>query len=131
MTGKECIPDWVAQILDCRAVDPENVFLCVAWLYRPEDLTKGREPHHATNEVLPSNEIAIINGTTVNYAAKYPRYWSEDDGEFIDEDRLLWRQTYNFHTGKCHPPLRKHCICKGVANPDKTLLNCTNEACNE
>ena len=71
---------WKAKVLEVRALDSEHVYVRVAWLNRPEDLDTGRKPYHGRNELIPTNQIDIIDAMTVN--GKLPVYdWNEEDDE--------------------------------------------------
>jgi hypothetical protein len=52
---------WVGRILEIRSSDQENVHILINWYSRPEDLPKGRRPHHGMNEVLATNDVDIIS----------------------------------------------------------------------
>jgi hypothetical protein len=52
---------WVGRILEIRALDHTNVFVLVNWYNRPEDLPKGRQPHHGMSEILATNDVDIIS----------------------------------------------------------------------
>jgi hypothetical protein len=56
---------WVARILEIRALDGQNVFARVFWMYWPDELpagtiggrksVKGRQPYHGEHELIASN----------------------------------------------------------------------------
>lgn len=60
---------WIGRVLEVRAIDVENVFARVAWMYRPGDLSHskdfdgkwviGRQPYHGVNEVVCSNHSKL------------------------------------------------------------------------
>jgi hypothetical protein len=52
---------WVGRIIEIRAINRENVYLLMNWYNRPEDLPRGREPHHGMNEVIATNDVDIIS----------------------------------------------------------------------
>lgn len=52
---------WVGRILEIRAIDQINVFILINWYNRPEDLPKGRQPHHSMNEILATNDVDIVS----------------------------------------------------------------------
>jgi hypothetical protein len=81
----ELCTDWRAQ---------HHVYLRVCWLYRPEDLPGGRKPYHGLNELIASNDMAIIDATTVDGRANVI-HWQEqkDEGEVLNPLQLFWRQT--------------------------------------
>lgn len=51
---------WLGRIIEIRALDQVNVFILVNWYNRPEDLAKGRAPHHSMNEILATNDVDVI-----------------------------------------------------------------------
>ena len=80
---------WKAKVLEVRALDSEHVFLRLAWLNRPEDLQSGRKPYHGKHELIPTNEMDIIDAMTVNGSLTVV-HWDEtdDDAALPDEVRL-------------------------------------------
>lgn len=82
-----------------RALDQEHVYVRVAWFNRPEDLPTGRQPYHGKNELIPSNEMDIIDAMAVNGRLEVI-HWDEfdDDSAMMPEDQYFWRQTYEFLT---------------------------------
>ncbi|KAL9113415.1 MAG: hypothetical protein Q9227_002456 [Pyrenula ochraceoflavens] len=119
--------NWIAKVLEVRAVDPQHVYLRVFWLYWPEELPGGRQAHHGDSEVVMSNHMEIVDAMTV--AGKVDvSHWREEDGE-EELAQLYWRQTYNVQgNGKLSEP-RRHCICEDHYNPDTTLLKCPDPQC--
>lgn len=55
--------DWKAKVLEVRALDEEHVYIRVSWLNRPEDLAGGRRDCHGKNELVPTNQMDIIDAT--------------------------------------------------------------------
>lgn len=92
---------WKARVLEVRALDSEHVYIRVAWLNRPEDLSIGRKPHHGKNELIPSNQMDIIDAMAVNGSLEV-MHWDEADDEsaLMNEDQYFWRQTYDFAGSK-------------------------------
>lgn len=87
---------WKAKVLEVRALNPEHVYLRVAWLNRPEDLPGGREPHHGRNELIPTNQMDIIDAMTVNGAIEVAHWDQYDDESPSFQDQYYWRQTMDF-----------------------------------
>jgi len=90
------VKGWVAKILEIRSGDSGdslNIYVRVYWMYRPEDLPKGRQPYHGENELIASNEMAIIEAQTIQSHANV-EYWDEkvETGAPPNVD-LYWRQT--------------------------------------
>lgn len=89
---------WKAKVLEVRALDPEHVYVRVAWLNRPEDLAGGRKPHHGATELIPSNQMDIIDAMAINGAVGV-QHWNEEEDEdeqsMPEEERYFWRQTYD------------------------------------
>lgn len=69
--------DWVARILEVRAMDEHHVYARVYWMYWPDELPhgthdgkksiQGRQPYHSRNELIASNhsKFAIFFSFTV------------------------------------------------------------------
>ncbi|OCK77517.1 hypothetical protein K432DRAFT_304029 [Lepidopterella palustris CBS 459.81] len=126
------IKGWVARVLEVRAGDEQHVYLRIYWLYRPEDLPGGRKPYHGRNELIASNDMQIVDATTVNAKANVKHWVEEDDkSELMDGDQLFWRQTYNIRPKNNETPLSlpKHCIDQVPCNPDRLLIQCSNPKC--
>jgi len=92
---------WKAKVLEVRALDPEHVYIRVAWLNRPEDLADGRKSYHGKNELIPTNEIDVIDAMAVNGSFEII-HWDEKDDEstLAAGDQYFWRQTYDFASTK-------------------------------
>jgi hypothetical protein len=88
---------WKARVLEVRALDQEHVYLRVAWLNRPEDLAGGRKPYHGKNELIPTNQLDVIDAMAVNGVLDVV-HWKDDDDSaaMIAEDQYFWRQTYDY-----------------------------------
>ena len=83
--------DWKAKVLEVRALDEEHVYIRVSWLNRPEDLAGGRRDYHGKNELVPTNQIDIIDATTVN--GKFDLKW-RTEMEDIDSDDAFGKEVY-------------------------------------
>jgi len=91
---------WVAKVLEVRAGDEQHVYLRVYYMFRPEDLPEGRQWYHGSNELIASNEMAIIDAMTVNGRIT-PTQWDEsDDTVELGPEDLFWRQTFDCYTNK-------------------------------
>ena len=92
---------WKAKVLEVRALDSEHVYIRVAWLNRPEDLEAGRKSYHGRNELIPTNQMDIIDAMAVNGSLEVI-HWNEKDDEspMAGEDQYFWRQTYDFANTK-------------------------------
>ena len=92
---------WKGKVLEVRALDSEHVYIRVAWLNRPEDLETGRKAYHGKNELVPTNQMDIIDGATVNGQIDVVQ-WDEkdDDVDLMNEETFFWRQTYDFANTK-------------------------------
>ncbi|KAF2772105.1 hypothetical protein EJ03DRAFT_267548 [Teratosphaeria nubilosa] len=125
---------WKARVLEVRALDPEHVYLRVAWLNRPEDLPEGRQPHHGTNELIPTNQLDIIDAMAVNGPIKV-MWWKEKDdkAEMPGKEEFFWRQTYDLvnttNSSEAFSKLRHLCIDDAPQNPDEMIIQCKNPAC--
>lgn len=93
---------WKAKVLEVRALDQEHVYIRVSWLNRPEDLPSGRKKYHGRHELIPTNQMDIIDAMAVNGPLAV-RHWDdfEDDATTMpEEDQYFWRQTYDFANTK-------------------------------
>ena len=93
-------------MLEIRALDAEHVYLRVAWINRPEDLLTGRQPHHHIDELIPSNEMDVIDARSVEgpvevtHWGKHPRGGTSSDPA---RHRYFWRQSYNYVSKQFSP----------------------------
>lgn len=124
--GETLDPDdqWKAQVLEVRALDENHVYLRVAWLEIPRELPNGAAKYHAENELVPSNEMAIVDAATVQGGFKIS-YWDEtnDEAPLPDPDEYFWRQTFDKHTRQLSK-LREMCECGDPHNPSELIINC-------
>ena len=89
---------WKAKVLEVRALDEEHVYIRVAWLNRPEDLESGRKPYHGKHELIPTNQMDIIDALSVNgsfQVIKWDESAEDDESSMPAEDQYFWRQTYD------------------------------------
>ncbi|KAK6431621.1 hypothetical protein LTR95_012216 [Oleoguttula sp. CCFEE 5521] len=125
---------WKARVLEIRALDQEHVYLRVAWLNRPEDLDIGRKRYHGKLELIPSNQLDIIDAMAVNGRIEV-MHWDElvdDDVKAMpEEDQYFWRYTYDFVHTKSFSKLREICVCKTPQNPDELIVSCENKDCGQ
>ncbi|KAG6008876.1 hypothetical protein E4U21_003687 [Claviceps maximensis] len=127
---------WVARILEVRASDELHVYARIYWMYSPDELPPGtvdgnktiagRQPYHGQNELIASNHMDVINVVSVAMKATVHQWIESDDDEV--QDALYWRQAFNFRTSQVSS-VELTCKCKTPANPDKTLVGCTNSKC--
>lgn len=100
-TSLDITEQWKAKVLEVRALDEEHVYLRISWLNRPEDLVGGRQPHHGRLELIPSNEMDVIDAMTVNGRLDVVRWdESQEDALLPAADQFFWRQTLDYTTGK-------------------------------
>lgn len=96
---------WKAKVLEVRALDPEHVYIRLSWLNRPEDLDSGRKDYHGKNELVPTNQMDIIDAMAVNGALQV-RKWDEladdDESSMPEEEQYFWRQTFDFANTKTY-----------------------------
>jgi hypothetical protein len=124
--AESLIQHWIGKVLEVRAGDAAHVYLRVYWLYRPEDLPEGRQPHHAESELIASNHMDIIEALSVIDKATVI-HWDEDmDKPWPLKDQLFWRQTYDVSKPKGGKlsSLRKVCVDQAPCNPDEGLVQC-------
>ncbi|PWI64318.1 hypothetical protein PCL_11289 [Purpureocillium lilacinum] len=91
---------WVAKILEIRALDADNVYGRVIWMYSPDELppktlinerfVSGRQPYHGQHELIASNHMDIINIVSVAMPA-IVNHWleSEDEGTQDETPQFL------------------------------------------
>ena len=92
---------WKAKVLEVRALDTEHVYIRVAWLNRPEDLAGGRKAYHGKNELIPTNQMDVIDAMSTNGSLQV-HHWDEHDDEspLMTEDQYFWRQTLDYGNTK-------------------------------
>ena len=71
---------WKGKVLEVRALDSEHVYIRLAWLNRPEDLESGRKAYHGKNELIPTNQMDIIDAMAVNGSVEVS-HWDERDDD--------------------------------------------------
>lgn len=88
---------WKAKVLEVRALDSEHVYIRVSWLNRPEDLDTGRKSYHGKNELIPTNQMDIIDAMAVNGSLEV-MHWddTEDDSAMMNDEQYFWRQTFDY-----------------------------------
>lgn len=133
---EEVDKDWVARILEIRASDPNHVYACIHWLYRPDELPhgtlesnkkiQGPQPYHGAKELIFSNHLDVIDVLSVLGPADVSQ-WSGSLDEEI-KHTLFWRQAYDWRRSRLSPTHRI-CICQTPTNPDKVHLKCTSPRC--
>jgi len=100
--------DWVARIVEIRALNEQNVFARVFWMYWPEELpagtidgrktVKGRQAYHGEHELIASNHMDVINAVSVTSPARVNQWTEADDEE--TQPSLYWRQVLNIHNSQ-------------------------------
>ena len=97
---------WKAKVLEVRALDREHVYLRVVWLNRPEDLPAGRQRHHEVDELIPSNEMDVVDAKSVEGPAEVIE-WSKRPGDKASSisarPQYYWRHTYNYKSKQFNP----------------------------
>jgi hypothetical protein len=130
----------VGKVLEVKAENTAEVWLRVFWLYWPEELPQGRQDYHGSQELVMSNHMEIVDAKTVAGGADILRW--DELVEDQDVGQRFWRQFYDVrrkHTnsagdgsGNDHRGLseiRRHCVCNGYYNPDRTMLKCPDPNC--
>jgi hypothetical protein len=128
--------NWVARVLEIRASDQNHVYACIHWLYRPCDIPhgtsegkkkiQGRQPYHATKELIFSNHLDVIDVLSVLGPADVVQWNGSLDEEI--KHTLFWRQAYNWRRSRISSTHRI-CICQTPASPDKYHLKCISSRC--
>ncbi|CAK4030778.1 ebs-bah-phd domain-containing [Lecanosticta acicola] len=123
---------WKAKVLEVRALDSEHVYVRLAWLNRPEDLEGGRKDYHGRNELIPSNQMDIVDALAINGQLEVKR-WNDtsddDDNHQVDQEQFFWRQTFDFAGSKTFSRLKLICVDNKPHNPDELILQCSAEGC--
>lgn len=117
---------WKAKVLEVRALDPEHVYIRLAWLNRPEDLDTGRKSYHGKNELIPTNQMDVIDAMAVNGSLTV-EHWEEkdDDKPMPSEDTYFWRQTYDFANTKTFSVRSEQRFVQNLADKNR---NCDRSA---
>lgn len=93
--GINSLAQWKALLHEIRALDANHVYLRVSWLMRPQDLDGGAKPYHGRYELIPSNDMSIINAMSINGSIDV-KHWDEYvDTEVPIADEYFYRQTLN------------------------------------
>lgn len=92
--------EWAARVVEIKGFDQAHVYLRVMWYYSPEDLPRGREEHHGLEELICSNDTAIVLGSSVIGHADIPKWIEADEDEPPKHASPYWRQTYDKITGQ-------------------------------
>jgi hypothetical protein len=116
--------DWVAEIIEIRAQDARNVFIEVAWFYKPEEVKGGRKPHHGEYEVLKSNHHDYIHVGSINGKANVVLF-EEANPTNLDEADFFWRLQFDYNTQSVKGALKHLLCCNKPADPDK-ITQCPN-----
>lgn len=122
---------WVGKVLEVKAASTSEVWLRVFWLYWPEELPRGRQIYHGSEELIMSNHMEIVDAKTVASKAEI-NHWDEKV-EDQDVGRRFWRQFYDVRLEGTKSgglsTIRRHCVCNEYYNPDKMMLKCPNPDC--
>jgi hypothetical protein len=97
----DSLSDWKAKVLEVRTLDMEHVYVRVSWLNRPEDLKGGRQDHHGKHELVPTNQMDVIDAQAVNGTFELIHYEHLKDYDWKNasgKDKYFWRQTFDFTT---------------------------------
>ncbi|KAH8602536.1 hypothetical protein B0O99DRAFT_679531 [Bisporella sp. PMI_857] len=138
-TGRENDKDFgVARILQVRALNAQNVYALVAWMWWAKELPaplkrapdqvnldSGQRKYHGTHELIASNWLDVLDVLTFAGKADVV-HWGEEDDQLTS--KLYWRQTFNRATGELSQ-IREHCICNGHFNPEVAMEICDNPSC--
>ncbi|KAI4256000.1 MAG: hypothetical protein L6R42_006446 [Xanthoria sp. 1 TBL-2021] len=121
-----CCP---ARILEIRAFDAKNVYIRLYWLYTPDQLRGGRQPHHGEDELIVTNHMEIVDAARViEPITVVSLEENEKSWQISTHGVYYWRQTYHYLTRELSPP-KTHCICNRPVCPDEVLVRCTNPQC--
>ncbi|KAI4147310.1 MAG: hypothetical protein L6R39_003154 [Caloplaca ligustica] len=114
----------IARILEIRALDPQNVYVRVYWLYRPEDIPGGRRDYHGSRELISTNHMEIVDALRVLSPVQV-FHWKEEDKTQLPKEGVYWRQKYNIIMQEVSTPLHT-CTCNHPINPERSTIQCNN-----
>lgn len=87
-------------MLEIRGFDQEHVYLRVRWYYAPEELPRGREDYHGSEELISSNDMSIVSGSSVVDHADIPEWNEAAEDEPPKPCAPYWRQRFDKTTGR-------------------------------
>ena len=91
--------DWVARILEIRAIDGTKIYARIFWYYWPDEIpdevSNTDQGYHTSKELLVSNHMEIIDVTTINSIATV-EHTKEPSPQAAEG--LYWRHTFNVLT---------------------------------
>ncbi|OAA63225.1 ebs-bah-phd domain-containing protein [Akanthomyces lecanii RCEF 1005] len=100
--------DWIAKVLEIRAVDERHVYVRVYWMYSPKDLPsecigKGQDrdrypQFQCQREVVASNHMDIISVLSIVRAADVQQLQSP--GCSTKQEGVFWRFAFNYLTSE-------------------------------
>ena len=70
----DSLSDWRARVLEVRTLDEEHVHGRGSWLDRPDDSDDGRQYHHSKDELVPMDQMYVINAQSGGVTFKLIRY---------------------------------------------------------
>ncbi|KIW83294.1 hypothetical protein Z517_02539 [Fonsecaea pedrosoi CBS 271.37] len=128
---------WVGLLAEFKAVDGEEVFARVYWLYWPDELPMGRQPYHGRRELVLSNHVEIIEAQSLVSLADVSHWDETDDSNKNMLGERYWRQILDVTKLGTQPhrslrslsQLRKFCICKGYDSPEQEMFQCPDKDC--
>ena len=98
--GRVIQEEWAARVLEIRGFDQAHVYLRVRWYYAPEELPRGREDYHGAEELIASNDMSIVNGSSVVGLADIPEWNEAEEDEPPKPCAPYWRQRFDKTTGR-------------------------------
>ncbi|OAL35183.1 hypothetical protein AYO20_05437 [Fonsecaea nubica] len=128
---------WVGLLSEFKAVDGEEVYARVYWLYWPDELPMGRQPYHGRRELVLSNHVGIIEAQSLVSLADVSHWDETDDSNKNMLGERYWRQILDVTKMQKQYPLslrplsqlRKFCICEGYDNPEQDMFQCPDKNC--
>ncbi|KAI4122478.1 MAG: hypothetical protein LQ338_005803 [Usnochroma carphineum] len=120
----------VARILEIRALDPQNVYVRLFWLYRPQEVPGalgGSKTYHGERELMVSDHMEIVDALRVVAPVRVVQ-WREQDKLQVPKDGMYYRQMYSCVSHNVSR-LPTHCVCKQPINPERFAIQCTNPGC--
>jgi hypothetical protein len=134
---------YVGKIVEARAESADKVFILLAYLYWPDEITPQQKKTHnfygkeyARGELIMSNHLQVIDATSISRKANIS-YWDEWNDDLDQAPERFWRQQFdnsNFNqkhdSATALTELRKYCKCRRPYNLDHPIYHhttgCTN-----
>lgn len=92
----------------------------------------GRKDYHGKNELVPTNQMDIIDAMAVNGGLKV-KHWDEtadeDETSMPAEDEYFWRQTFDFANTKTFSVWKERACVVERSFTDEKLTGTSEDMC--